>query len=292
MATWDLPQWLDSLTRVADSTRAVYSRDLSAAIDWLEEAGCDAPHRVTRRHLRRYLAHLDQAGYARRTTARKASVIRRYFDWARRTDRVDTDPSASLSAPRGASTLPRVLSGRELDTLIDGSACSDHDPVIDLRDRAVVELLYGSGLRVSELCGIGPTDLSADGNVITVWGKGSKQRRVPLSEPASEALAGWLREGRPGLANAESPSEAVFLNRRGRALSPRDVRRIIDRRAPSPTHPHALRHTFATHLLDGGADLRAVQELMGHADLSTTQIYTRVSRERLREVHRTTHPRG
>ncbi len=289
MAAWDLPLWLESLTRVADSTRAVYARDAEAAFVWLEETGCHGPRDVSRRHLRRYL---EQSGYARRTTARKASVLRRYFDWARRSDRVDTDPTASLTAPRGASTLPRVLSSSELDTLIEGSSHVDDHPAVLLRDRAVVELLYGSGLRVSELCGLTRSDLSADGATITVWGKGSKQRRVPLSEPAGDALREWLRDGRSHFAGVESPGDRIFLNRRGRALSPRDVRRIIDRRAPNPTHPHALRHTFATHLLDGGADLRAVQELLGHADLSTTQIYTRVSRERLREVHRTTHPRG
>ncbi len=292
MAAWDLPLWLDSLTRVADSTRAVYARDLGAAVEWLAEEGVGSPDEVSRRHLRRYLAHLDQAGYARRTTARKASVLRRYFDWARRTERVVTDPSAALTAPRGAATLPKVLTADELDALIEGAARVESNPVIDQRDRAVVELLYGSGLRVSELCGLRTSDIAHDGTTITVWGKGSKQRRVPLSEPAAEAVTKWLAGGRSRLATDESPSEVVFLNRRGRALSPRDVRRLIDRRSPSPTHPHALRHTFATHLLDGGADLRAVQEMLGHADLSTTQIYTRVSRERMRDVHRTTHPRG
>ncbi len=292
MSAWDVSLWLDSLTRIADSTRSVYSRDLRAAIDWLARNRVVSPADVTRRHLRRYLAHLDQQGYARRTSARKASVLRRYFDWARRTDRVVTDPSAALTAPRGASTLPRILSAGELETLIEGSSRADTDPEIHLRDRAVVELLYGSGLRVSELCGLGPSDIHADGATITVWGKGAKQRRVPLSEPSSSALQSWLSDGRPAMATTDSPPDSVFLNRRGRALSPRDVRRLIDRRSPSPTHPHAFRHTFATHLLDGGADLRAVQELLGHADLSTTQIYTRVSRERMRDVHRTTHPRG
>jgi len=292
VAAWDVPLWLDSLTRVADSTRSVYARDLRAAVDWLAEVGVGSPDEVSRRDLRRYLAYLDQAGYARRTTARKASVLRRYFDWARRTQRVGADPSAALTAPRGAATLPRILTAHELDGLIEGAARADSDPVIDLRDRAVVELLYGSGLRVSELCGLRPSDISADGDTITVWGKGSKQRRVPMSESAAVAVRKWLSTGLPELTTSESPPNAVFLNRRGRALSPRDVRRLIDRRSPSPTHPHALRHTFATHLLDGGADLRSVQEMLGHADLSTTQIYTRVSRERMRDVHRTTHPRG
>ncbi len=292
MPSWDLPLWLESLTRVASSTRDVYERDIRDATEWLESQRVTGPGATTRRHLRRYLAHLDGEGYARRTTARKASVLRRYFDWARRTDRTDSDPAAGLSAPRGASTLPRVLSASELDALVDGSARSDEDPVIDLRDRTIVELLYGSGLRVSELCGLTRADISPDVDVITVWGKGNKQRRLPVSEPAADELRSWLERGRQMLATPDSPPDAVFLNRRGRVLSPRDVRRIVDRRADRPTHPHALRHTFATHLLDGGADLRSVQELLGHADLATTQIYTRVSRERLRDIHRQTHPRA
>lgn len=292
MDHWELDAWLGSLTRVADSTRAVYRRDLGAAVAWLDDHGRGAPGAVTRRDLRSYLAALDRAGYARRTIARKASVLRRYFHWAQRTGRTDHDPSAALSAPRGNATLPRVLSADELDGLVEGGPRSEDRPEIELRDRAVVELLYGSGLRVSELCGLRRADLSGPTGTISVWGKGDKQRRVPISDPAAAALAAWIADGRPHLVTEETPDDRVFLNRRGRALSPRDVRRLLDRRSPTPTHPHALRHTFATHLLDGGADLRAVQELLGHADLATTQIYTRVSRERMREVHRSTHPRA
>lgn len=293
MTGWDLDEWLDSLVRVADSTRAVYARDMAAAAEWLERVGADGPHRVTRLNLRRYLASLDTRGYARRTIARKASVLRRYFGWARRTARAGADPSAGLHAPKGASRLPRVLKADEIDTLIDGPAkAGDPDEPRQIRDRAVVEILYGSGLRVAELSTLTLGAVDLDSAALTVRGKGDKPRRVPLSAPAVEALGAWLASGRPAYANADSPPDAVFLNQRGRTLTPRDVRRILDRRSVAPTHPHALRHTFATHLLDGGADLRAVQELLGHADLTTTQIYTRVSRERLRDVHRTTHPRA
>ena len=291
-ARWELDVWLDSLTRVAGSTRAVYRRDLRDAAEWLGTIGRPGPPGVTRHDLRGYLAHLDREGYARRTTARKASVLRRYFHWAQRTGRVALDPTAALSAPRGSATLPRVLNAAELDQLVEGGPRSADSPEIELRDRAIVELLYGSGLRVSELCGLRRGDVSGPVGTITVWGKGQKQRQVPISEPASAALAAWLSDGRPSLVGEASPDDAVFLNRRGKQLTPRDVRRLIDRRSITPTHPHALRHTFATHLLDGGADLRAVQELLGHADLATTQIYTRVSRERMREVHRSTHPRA
>ncbi len=296
MDAWGFEVWLDSLTRVAPSTRAVYSRDIRALAGWFKAAGVSEPEMVSRRDLRKYLSELHSAGYARRTTARKASVIRRYFRWACRTHRIATDPSTSLSAPRGEATLPKILNAKELDNLFEGStaaaAVAAAEPEIELRDRAIVELLYGSGLRVSELCGLRHEDLEGPGDSIMVWGKGQKQRRVPISEQAAAALEAWIQRGRRAMLTEASPDDRVFLNRRGRALSPRDVRRLLDRRSLSPTHPHALRHTFATHLLDGGADLRSVQELLGHADLATTQIYTRVSRERMREVHRSTHPRA
>lgn len=160
------------------------------------------------------------------------------------------------------------------------------------RDDAVLELLYGSGLRVSELCGLDVDDLDLDPGIVTVLGKGAKVRRVPLSGPAVDVLRRWFGGERDQFVERSEAASALFHNQRGRRLSPRDVRRILDRRAAEPTHPHALRHTFATHLLDGGADLRAVQELLGHADLSTTQHYTHVSRARLRSVVDRTHPRA
>lgn len=292
VTAWDLTAWLDTLTRVSGSTRAVYDRDMRAAVEWLEHSGCAEPAEVRRLVLRRYLAHLDARGYARRTISRKVSVLRRYFDWARRVGLIQNDPTAGMSAPRGEAKLPHILRGSELDALVEGRSAAGDDPARELRDRAIVEVLYGSGLRVSELCGLTMGTIDLVQSAVTVWGKGSKQRRVPLSAPAVDSLRDWLDRGRSELEQTGSPADAVFLNQSGGALGPRDVRRILDRRSLTPTHPHALRHTFATHLLDGGADLRAVQELLGHEDLSTTQIYTRVSRERLREVHRTTHPRG
>jgi site-specific recombinase XerD len=160
------------------------------------------------------------------------------------------------------------------------------------RDTAVVELLYGSGLRVAELCGLRLGDLDLRRRRLMAWGKGSKQRQVPMSAPSVDAVRAWLAGGRSVLAHDDSPADALFLNQRGRRLGPRDVRRVLDRRALAPTSPHALRHTFATHLLDGGADVRAVQELLGHADLATTQHYTHVSKERLRAVYAASHPRA
>lgn len=289
---WGLSAWLDSLSSVAGSTRAVYQRDAAAAVQWLEESGVVGPGAVDRRTVRRYLAELGTNGYAARTISRKASVLRRYFDWARRTGRTESDPTLGLAAPRGASRLPQVLKDDQIHTLIDKPARAGDDGARDARDLAIVELLYGSGLRVSELCGLRHEDLDLAQAQVRVWGKGSTQRLVPLSDPAAAALRAWLRDHRDSFITDDTPDAAVFLNQRGRAMTPRDVRRVIDRRSVVPTHPHALRHTFATHLLDGGADLRAVQELLGHADISTTQIYTHVSRERLREVHRSSHPRA
>ncbi len=160
------------------------------------------------------------------------------------------------------------------------------------RDDAVLELLYGSGLRVSELCGMSMDDVDLRSRWATVWGKGSKQRRVPISESSAGAVASWIGDGRPLMVKPGSPKDALFLNSRGARLGPRDVRRILDKRSSSPTHPHALRHSFATHMLDGGADLRVVQELLGHASVKTTQVYTHVSKERLLSVYETSHPRA
>jgi site-specific recombinase XerD len=195
-----------------------------------------------------------------------------------------------------------VLRPDELRTLIGdpggsppqpaGAAARADGGAVELRDIALLELLYGSGLRVAEACGLDVDELDLTRGRIVVWGKGGKQRTVPLSDPSVTSLRRWLAEGREHLTTAGSPGAAVFLNRRGRRLTPRDARRIVDRRAGAPTHPHALRHTFATHLLDGGADLRVVQELLGHSDVATTQRYTHVSKERLRTVFDATHPRA
>lgn len=291
---WSIEDFVASLTSVSEATVVAYRRDVESFVQWTRRSGLNGPDEVTRRVLRRYLAHLATRRLARRTIARRAAALRRYFVWAVRSGRLAADPSSGLSAPTGEGRLPRVLRADELRTLLDEPptrVAADTAPV-RARDDAVVELLYGSGLRVAELCGLRPDDLDLATGVVTVWGKGAKQRRVPVSRPAVETLGRWLASGREALTTAESPPDALFLNRRGRRLGPRDVRRILDRRAVEPVHPHALRHTYATHLLDGGADLRTVQELLGHADLSTTQHYTHVSKERLRSVYEATHPRA
>ena len=294
-AQWQVEAFVHAVP-IAPATLQVYRRDLIAAVTWFDRAGLDGPAAVTRKVLRRYLAALTTRALAPRTIARKCAAIRRYFGWLTTTGVIDPDPSAGLSAPRGAARLPRVLKADELRQLIDEPGPVDPaDAMIVVRDDSVLELLYGSGLRVSELCDLDIDSVELSRRRLSVWGKGSKQRVVPISEPAAAALSRWFDGSRSQFARrfgGSATSVALFHNRRGQRLSPRDVRRILDRRSPVPTHPHALRHTFATHLLDGGADLRVVQELLGHSDLATTQIYTHVSRERLRTVFDSSHPRA
>jgi site-specific recombinase XerD len=293
--TWRVDEFVLSLTAASDNTRVAYRRDVESFVEWCGRGGLDGPGTVDRRLLRRYLSFQHTLGRRRKTIARQATSLRRYFGWLTRTGALETDPSIGVSVPSDAGRLPRVLRGDELTTLLDEPpAVVEADAEwVRLRDDVVLELLYGSGLRVSELCGLSPADVDLGAAIVTVWGKGGKQRRVPMSAPAVDAVAGWLRSGRDQIDASDPDAEGALLrNARGRRLSPRDCRRIIDRRASAPTHPHALRHTFATHLLDGGADLRAVQELLGHADLSTTQRYTQVSKERLRSVYAASHPRA
>ena len=291
---WDLEDFARSLTGLSPASASAYLSDLAGFTEWAERGAVDGPDDVDRLLLRRYLAHLRTRRYAQRSIGRKASALRRYFRWCRRTGRCGVDPAARISARTGEARLPRVLSVEDARRLLEEppAVVEGDDPEIRVRDDAVLELLYGSGLRVGELCGLDLTSVHLGRGTVTVWGKGSKERQVPLSPASVGALRRWIGDGRPALLGPESPPGALFLNRRGRRLSPRDARRIVDHRSAEPLHPHALRHTFATHLLDNGADLRVVQELLGHASLQTTQVYTHVSKERLLLVHERTHPRA
>jgi len=286
---WEQDAFVRSLSSLSTNTVSAYRRDVRDFVVWAERAGMVGPEGIDHLVLRRYLSFLTTRRMAKRSIARKAAALRRYFGWLTRTGVLATDPSRRLTAPRGDGRLPHVLKSEELETLL---AEGPDDGPVGRRDRAVVELLYGSGLRVGELCGLRPADVDLVRGQMLVWGKGAKQRQLPMSESSVEAVREWVQAGRAAMVGPETPDDALFVNRRGRRLSPRDVRRILDRRSASPTHPHALRHTFATHLLDGGADLRAVQELLGHEDLATTQLYTHVSKERLRTVYDATHPRA
>lgn len=290
---WCLAGWLLSLTDVAPATRLAYGNGVRAFLEWAARGGAQRPTDVSRLVLRRYLAYLSTRNYARQTISQRASALRRYFNWtSRRTGA--PDPSVGLGAPSGVSRLPRPLSRGELEAVLDRpppGALEGPEPVA-LRDQAVLEVLYGSGLRVSELCGLCLADLDLAHGWLVVWGKGGKQRRAPLSEASISALHRWRATGRSPMLRPSSPPDALFLNSRGNRLTARDVRRIVDRRSPVPTHPHALRHSFATHLLDGGADLRVVQELLGHSSVRTTQVYTHVSKERMLAVYEKSHPRA
>ncbi|WP_420453208.1 tyrosine-type recombinase/integrase [Ilumatobacter sp.] len=308
---WHLVRFAASLTSLSEHTVAAYSSDVGAFAGWCRRAGIEDPSEVTRTTVRRYLAHLTTRDYARRTIARKTASIRRYSGWALADGLLSADPTAAVSVPAGDGRLPRVLDHAEIHGLLDapgsdgvtcdgvtgdgvtgegGSGEDCDDGWRRSRDDALLELLYGSGLRVGELCGLGVSSIDLDRCAVTVWGKGSKQRRVPMSDPAVAALRRWLSVRDAAL--GDEPGDELFVNERARPMTPRDVRRVVDRRSPVPTHPHALRHSFATHLLDGGADLRAVQDLLGHADVATTQRYTHVSRERLSAAYREAHPRA
>ncbi len=290
---WRLDEFVEALTGSAANTVAAYRSDLSLFAEWVERSSITSPADVDRLLLRRYVASLTTRRFAKRTIARKVAALRRYFAFLRQRGYVELDPTVSLRSPAGAGRLPRVLEHSEVSALLDAptAGADDGEPTWRRRrDDAVLEVLYGSGVRVSELCGLDVDAVDLAGAAITVWGKGSKERRVPLSVPAVEALCAWLPIRRQVV--AESAGVAVFGNERGVRLSPRDVRRILDRRSQRPTHPHALRHSFATHLLDGGADLRVVQDLLGHSDVATTQRYTHVSKQRLRAVYTEAHPRA
>jgi integrase/recombinase XerC len=251
--------------------------------------------------LRRYLAYLTTRGFARPSIARKAAALRSFLRYLRRHDVIDLDLGRSLRTPKGAARLPRVPRRSEASALLDRAGAEGmpgDDPVaaaLARRDVAVLEVLYGAGLRVSECCGLDLGDCDLDRRMLTVMGKGAKARRVPLGAPARRELAAYLADARPVLADRGATTDAVFLNTRGHRMGVRDARRIVDRHPlvdGQRLHPHVFRHAYATHLLEGGADLRVVQELLGHTDLATTQIYTHLTKERLRAVYDATHPRA
>lgn len=290
---WRLDEFAAALTGSAANTVGAYRSDLALFAEWVERSGITSPAHVDRVVLRRYVASLTTRQFAKRSIARKVAALRRYYSFLTHRGYIDVDPTVSLRAPAGPARLPRVLEHGEVSALLDKGDDPDSqaEPVWRRRrDDAVLEVLYGSGVRVGELCGLDVDALDLGGGAITVWGKGGKQRRVPLSAPAVEALRAWLAIR--GEVLDTKAGAAAFGNERGVRLSPRDVRRILDRRSQRPTHPHALRHSFATHLLDGGADLRVVQDLLGHSDVATTQRYTHVSKQRLRAVYTEAHPRA
>ncbi|HTG48447.1 MAG TPA: tyrosine recombinase XerC [Actinomycetota bacterium] len=279
-------------------TVAAYRHDLSLLATFLVRARSSL-ERADHATLRRFLAQQHALGYARASVARRVGAIRSFYRWAAAEGTIEPDPAQLLGRPKVANRLPTVLRPAEAVVLVEAPALgAEGDPVaraIALRDRAVLELLYGSGIRVGEAAGLAVSDVDLTRGRIRVLGKGSKTRDVPLSDDARDAIAAWLRGGRATLA-AEG-SDALFFNRKRKSLGPRDIRALVEgyggRSLPGRrVTPHTLRHTFATHLLEGGADIRAVQELLGHASVATTQRYTHVSRTRLFEAYERSHPRA
>lgn len=289
------PPWAESpirvyLTRLEEHrglsphTIDAYRRDLHQFFAYCDRGGVRGIDGVSRQHCRRYLAFLDTMGYSRRSIGRKASAVRTFYTDAVKRGDVATNPFDGVRRPKLDRPLPHALPSRTINAALD--AIDTSDPA-GLRDRALLETLYATGLRISELASMRITDVGDD--VVTVVGKGSKTRRVPVGKPAQQALEAYVEKGRPRIAGSEA-GDALWVGVRGGGLDPRGMRRVASKRLA--TFPHALRHSFATHLLEGGADLRTVQELLGHTDLATTQTYTAVTRQHLRGTYDRSHPRA
>lgn len=279
-------------------TRRAYLGDLRSLFAFVDErapgAGLAALNLPL---LRSWLAAQSGAGAARTTVARRVSAVKMFTAWATRRGLLSVDPAVRLQLPKGRRTLPAVLrQDQALDAMSAAKSGAEQGDPLALRDRLIVEMLYATGIRVSELCGLDVDDIDTGRRVLRVLGKGDKQRTVPFGEPATEALRAWLAGGRPELATAAS-GPALLLGTRGGRLDPRQARTVVHQTVAAvdgapDIGPHGLRHSAATHLLEGGADLRIVQELLGHSTLATTQLYTHVTVARLRAVHDQAHPRA
>ena len=292
----DTPEWATPLVdeflarltverRLSEHTVDAYRRDLAQWFDFCDRLGITGVDGADRKTVRRWLSQLTSRDYARRSVARKASAVRSFYRDAVRRGIVAVNPADAVATPKRPGRLPKALGSRVLGDLIDQL---DGDDPISLRDRALLELLYGTGVRVSEAASLRVSDVVGK-DLIRVAGKGGKERTVPLAGAARTAVDTYLRSGRPALA-AGASGDALWVGARGAPLGTRGIRRTVRYRAA--TFPHALRHSFATHLLEGGADLRTVQELLGHVELGTTQIYTAVSRHHLKATYERSHPRA
>ena len=300
----DLDAWADHLRlgrNLSEHTRRAYAGDLVDLATWAATRGVSAWGQVDHRLLRAWLADLHRRGAERTTMARRATAARVFFAWAHADGRIAADPGSALQAPRASRTLPPTLDRGAVEGLFDhlearvAAAEDDAERALARRDLAIIEVLYSAGLRVAELCGLDATGIDEARGLLRVRGKGDKERSTPLGEPARRALDAWLAD-RHHLAGPDAGA-AVFVGARGSRIDPRVVRRVVhdalDAVPDAPSlGPHGLRHAMATHLLEGGADLRAVQEILGHASLGTTQIYTHVTNERLRDAFRQAHPRA
>jgi integrase/recombinase XerC/integrase/recombinase XerD len=276
----------------APKTLNAYRLDLIQFSRWYAGVG-SGPLTVGHRQVRRYAAHLSATGCAASTVARKLAALRSFYGFLLRTGRIAQNPADLVSAPKASSRLPRVLTQAQMAEILEMAPARTP---LELRDRAMIELSYSCGLRSEEVISLSLGAIDFESEQLAVVGKGSRHRRLPVGEPAQRAVEEYLARGRPGLVT--DPSEtALFLSRNGRRLSPSDVSRrlsarVRDAAAASGISPHALRHSFATHLLEGGADLRTIQELLGHSSISTTQVYTHLDSARLRDAYAGSHPRA
>ena len=277
-------------------TRRAYLGDLRSLFGFLDGRGIGLDG-LSLPVLRTWLAAAASAGAARTTLARRTSAVKAFTAWAMRRGLLTTDPAARLQVPKAHRILPAVLrQDQALDAMAAAKSGAEQGDPLALRDRLIVEMLYATGIRVSELCGLDVDDVDTRHRLVRVLGKGNKQRAVPFGMPAADALRAWLTDGRPALVTAES-GPALLLGARGRRLDVRQARTVVHQTVSAVNGapdmgPHGLRHSAATHLLEGGADLRVVQELLGHSSLATTQLYTHVAVSRLRAVHDQAHPRA
>ena len=291
-------KYLESERNLSAHTIRAYLGDLDSFLEHLEKLDVTDFSKLELSHIRSWLANQQVKGGARTTLSRRAVSIRLFTKWATKKEYLAKDVGATLATPKGARTLPDVLNVADAGLAMDALATrvAEEDGPLSKRDCAMVEVLYASGARVSELCGLDLQDIDYERNTIRVIGKGNKERTIPLGNPAMRALDAWLKEGRPSLAGDKS-DRAVFLGARGKRIDQRTVRTVVYQALEAlegavKLGPHALRHSAATHLLEGGADLRTVQEILGHASLATTQIYTHVSTERLQKAFKQAHPRA
>lgn len=286
---------------LAKATVSAYESDLNKYVAWLQTHGITKPDDIAKQDVEDYIAALDADGESARSKARRLASIHEFHRFALAQHAVSADVAASVKAPKGASVLPDVLSVDEVSRLLDAAAVGGStDPVV-LRDKALLEFMYATGCRVSEAVGTNLDDIDLEEKVVRLMGKGSKQRLVPLGSYARNSVVVYLNAGRGELerrSTAKVPERrALFLNKRGKRISRQSVWEIVKTAGEragitKPLHPHTLRHSFATHLIQGGADMRTVQELLGHASVTTTQIYTHVSPEALIETYLTAHPRA
>ena len=279
-------------------TIRAYLGDLESLLTHLESIGVSDISQLELVHLRSWLANQQVKGRARTTLSRRAVSVRLFTKWAVKNKYLAKDVAATLATPKGHRILPEVLEIADAKTAMDSLAtrAAEEETPISLRDVAMVELLYATGARVAELCGLDLSDVDYDRQTIRVLGKGNKERTIPLGNPAMKALNAWIKDGRDLVKKAQS-EDAVFLGARGKRIDQRTVRTVVYNALEAiegieRMGPHALRHSAATHLLEGGADLRTVQEILGHASLATTQIYTHVSTERLQKAFKQAHPRA